>query len=186
MKLYILRHEERPPHNPGFETSLTEFGRHKAMFSLKNTLRSIQFTHVFSSPFPRVLQTIAPFARNNHDVSIEYGLAEGLTDPVFMSATDFAVVDPPCSLTGRKSAVDPNDYKFPESDERIRTRAKIFYYGLVADHKDHDHTILLASHKCICNALLELMTGEPRGLEDEYAMGKLATTDADSKIIWAN
>ena len=71
MKIYILRHEMRPLHDPRFMTELTEHGKHKAMFSLKNTLKNISFTHIYSSPFLRVLQTIAPYAENNHYVNIQ-------------------------------------------------------------------------------------------------------------------
>jgi len=185
MKIYILRHEERPSH-PGFLTELTEFGKHKAMFSLKNTLRNISFTHVFSSPFLRVLQTIAPYAENNHYVNIEYGLAEGLHDPVFASEDDFSLKESPCHISSYESVVDINNYKYYENDDMIRTRVKTFYNELIRQHKNKNHVILLACHKCICNVLLEIITGSFRDMSDPYEMGKLTTVDENGEILWIN
>tara|TARA_B100001250_G_C19671856_1_gene731836 strand:+ start:248 stop:805 length:558 start_codon:yes stop_codon:yes gene_type:complete len=185
MKIYVLRHEERP-NNPGFLTELTEFGKHKAMFSLKNTLKNISFTHVFSSPFLRVLQTIAPYVENNHYVNIEYGLAEGLHDPVFTSEDDFSIKETPCHLSNYESVVDINNYKYYENDDVIRNRVKTFYDDLIKNHKNENHVILLACHKCICNVLLENMTGLYHDMDDSYDMGKLTTVDENGEILWIN
>ena len=45
MKIYVLRHEDRPMNNPGFLTELTDIGKHKAIFSLKNTQKYIIYSH---------------------------------------------------------------------------------------------------------------------------------------------
>jgi broad specificity phosphatase PhoE len=186
MKIYVLRHEDRPMNNPGFLTELTDIGKHKAIFSLKNTLKNISFTHIFSSPFLRVLQTIAPYVENNHYVNIEYGLAEGLQDPVFEDEIDFTVTNSPCHLGSYESVVDINNYKYYEDEEIIRTRVKVFYDSLVMNYKNDNHIILLACHQCICNILLELMTKIPRGQDEEYNMGKLTTINEDNEIICIN
>ena len=186
MKIYLLRHEERPLDNPGFLTELTEFGKHKAMFSLKNTLKNIPFTHIFSSPFLRVLQTIAPYAENNHYVNIEYGLAEGLHDPIFVDQDDFTIKDSPCIVSNYESVVDVNNYRYYEDDDMIRHRVKLFYNELVNEHKNENHVVLLAAHKCICNVLIQLMTDIPRDMQDDFCMGKLATCSEDGEIIWIN
>ena len=186
MKIFVLRHEERPMDDPGFLTQLTEFGKHKAMFSLKNTLKNFSFTHIFSSPFLRVLQTIAPYAENNHYVNIEYGLAEGLHDPVFEDQNDFTIKDSPCITSSYDSVFDVNNYRYYENEDTIRSRVKMFYDDLVEKHKNENHTILLAAHQCICNILLELMTNQEREMDDTFGMGKLATCDENNEIIWIN
>ena len=186
MRIYILRHEQRPMNNPGFLTQLTEFGNHKAMFSLKNTLRNIPFTHIFSSPFLRVLQTIAPYVENTHYVNIEYGLAEGLHDKVFTEENDFTIRETPCIISNYESIFDINNYRYYEDEDTIKARVKTFYDSLVNKYKNENVVILLASHQCICNALLELMTDKSRNLTDDFAMGKLATCNKDNEIIWIN
>ena len=186
MKIYVLRHEQRPMDDPRFLTELTDSGKHKAMFSLNNTLKNIPFTHIFSSPFLRVLQTIEPYVKNNHYVNIEYGLAEGLHDPIFAGENDFTVKDPPCIISNYRSVIDVNNYRYYENEDMIRTRVRTFYDELVRNHKNENHVILLAAHECICNALIESITGMPRGLQDYFAMGKLATCSEEGEVIWVN
>jgi len=186
MKIYILRHEMRPIDDPRFMTELTEYGKHKAIFSLKNTLKNISFTHIFSSPFFRVLQTIAPYVENTHYVNIEYGLAEGLHDPIFEDQDDFTIKDPPCIISNYESVVDINNYRYCENEEVIKTRVKLFYNNLVSNHKNENHVILLAAHQCICNILIELITNRSRDINDDFGMGKLATCNENDEIIWIN
>ena len=129
---------------------------------------------------------IAPYAENNHYVNIEYGLAEGLHDPVFASEDDFSLKESPCHISSYESVVDINNYKYYENDDMIRTRVKTFYNELIRQHKNENHVILLACHKCICNVLLEIITGSFRDMGDPYEMGKLTTVDENGEILWIN
>ena len=73
-----------------------------------------------------------------------------------------------------------------EDDDMIRQRVKLFYNELVNEHKNENHVVLLAAHKCICNVLIQLMTDMPRDMQDDFGMGKLATCSEDGEIIWIN
>lgn len=186
MKIYILRHEQRPANDPGFLTELTAYGKHRAMFSLKNTLDNASIDHIYSSPFLRTLQTVAPFVGNNYCVNIEYGLAEGLCDTVFENQSDFQLDVPPCRVNDDyKSVIDRNNYRYPESNHLMRQRPRVFCDKLLEDYKNSHDNILLVTHKCVCNALLERITGSPRHLDASFNMGQLACVE-NGEIQWVN
>jgi len=195
MKIYILRHEERPIDNPSFLTELTDKGKITASNSLKNTLNNIEFTHIYSSPFLRALQTITPYVQQKHYVNIEYGLAEGLHDPIFKETNDFTIRTPPCYISNYKSVVDIEKYRYYEDTNAIKERVKTFYDELVSKHKNEHDIILLSSHQCICNILVELIQVDnrygkekenPRDMHEIFDMGKLAFIDDNNNIVWIN
>ena len=84
MKIYILRHEERfEP--PSFFTNLTPNGLHKSE-TLKYILERENIDLIFSSPFPRVLQTIRPYCDIKNltgQINIDYSLYETMYDKCF-------------------------------------------------------------------------------------------------------
>ena len=156
------------------------------MFSLKNTLENASIDCIYSSPFLRTLQTVAPFAGNNHPVNIEYGLAEGLFDPVFESGGSFQLNTFPCRVNETyESTVDRNNYVFPESTSRMRERVHMFCDRLTEMHHDSHDSVLLVTHKCICNTLLARLIGAPRDLEDDFGMGQLACVE-NGALRWVN
>ena len=84
MRLYILRHEERFE-SPKFYTQLTDIGLKKSEI-LKTILDKEELNLIFSSPFPRVLQTIKPYydlKKMSNAVCIDYALYETMFDPCF-------------------------------------------------------------------------------------------------------
>jgi broad specificity phosphatase PhoE len=187
MKIYLLRHEDRPINNPGFLTELTQLGKERSNNSLKNTLNNINFTHVYCSPFLRTIQTISPYVENKHYVNIEYGLAEGLHDEIFKNEFDCTVKNPPCHISNYKSIIDIEQYRYYEDEEQIRIRVGLFYKNLTENHKNEHHTILLVSHQCICNILLDnIRNVKERDIHEKYDMGKLVHVDETNEIIWVN
>lgn len=89
MYLTLLRHEERPPDDPRFFTSLTSEGTDRASTSLVDRLY-FSGPHVdpidviYCSPFLRTVQTVFPFARTTGlKIRIEPALYEFMEDPLF-------------------------------------------------------------------------------------------------------
>ena len=78
MRLLLLRHaESRPDHAlPEADWPLSERGREQAQ-QLIEALAAQQPDHLFSSPFRRALETIAPFAQwSNRAVTVDPAFAE--------------------------------------------------------------------------------------------------------------
>ena len=77
MKIYILRHEERPS-DCSFFTPLTKQGLINAkQLVLDINKQNINIDLILSSPFIRTLQTIYPYATNKKlKINLEYGLSE--------------------------------------------------------------------------------------------------------------
>ena len=59
MRLFLLRHEERPK-EVGFYTELTEEGKKNSINKVKQ-LEKLNIDKIFCSPFIRCVQTIEPF-----------------------------------------------------------------------------------------------------------------------------
>lgn len=66
MQIFILRHEEKT--NTGydgdtnFRCALTDAGKGRASWDLKQLIEQHGITKIYSSPFVRTLQTVAPYA----------------------------------------------------------------------------------------------------------------------------
>jgi hypothetical protein len=61
MRVFVVRHEKRPPEDATFLVSLTDAGAADAASSLLPQLQEAGITKVITSPFLRVLQTVAPY-----------------------------------------------------------------------------------------------------------------------------
>ena len=87
MKITLLRHEQRPPDDPRFFTTLTSDGLHRSATSLVTELLKQQdppIDAIYCSPFLRTVQTVAPFARHTGlPIRIEPALYEFMEDPLF-------------------------------------------------------------------------------------------------------
>ncbi len=60
---YLLRHAQSQPSDlPDPEWPLSELGRQQAQ-ALIPALQRLKLTHLFSSPYPRAVDTLAPFAK---------------------------------------------------------------------------------------------------------------------------
>ena len=186
MRLFFLRHEERPS-NPSFRTQLTEAGKLRAATSVKDKLSNLGITTIFSSPFVRVLQTIQPFVMESGlKVNIDFGVSEGLNSNVFVPSDTFS--PPPyidCNINpGHKSYYEEEFYYAPENEMDISQRVKIFLDILLKNYSHTNETILIATHKCVCNILIRLLTREVRHIDAPFEMGQISYLDNNElKII---
>lgn len=152
MKIYTLRHEERYD-CPKFYTQLTPKGLENSKL-LKNILDKENINLIFSSPFPRVLQTIQPycdFKNMNQSIHIDYSLYETMYDPYFTS-DEYPITlnkeDKEYYLINQnyKSTIPVTNITCPESENDVETRITIFVTNLIEKYKNTDMNILLASH----------------------------------------
>ncbi len=185
MRLFFIRHEERPD-NPAFKTQLTESGQFRAATSIKDKLSKLGITTIFSSPFIRVLQTIQPFVlESGVKVKIDFGVSEGLNSSVFVPSDTFSTPDIECNIDASHiSYYDEEFYYAPENEMDINQRVKIFLDVLLKRYGNTNETILIATHKCVCNILIRLISKEIRHIDAPFDMGQISYLDNNElKII---
>jgi broad specificity phosphatase PhoE len=178
VRLFVLRHEKRSPSDATFEASLTEKGTQNAQtLALKLADHVPSFTHIYSSPFLRCLQTIAPFCRRQQMcVRRDFALYERMskaTTPRDNSAhfrLDVVPSHPLYHLLDTQylsSSSIPLDAIQPEeSVAEVQARATIFATFVQQHHSAHD-VVLAVTHMSVVNALLHRADNAP------YAMGAL-------------
>ena len=152
--IYGLRHEERPE-DPGYFTHLTATGARNSL-QLGKSLPA--FTHVYTSPFVRCLETIEPFClRRGVMARREFALYERTEDPRFTPANYLVDVVP----QDQTDIVDPNYESFlapvgvrrNETAAQVRERAQGLLAHLREAHGPGDK-VLLVSHMSVINGLL--------------------------------
>ena len=175
MRIFFLRHEERPD-NPSFNTHLTMDGKARASTIVKDKLMRLGITTIFSSPFTRVLQTIQPFVKeSNLHVNIDFGVSEGLQDKVFVPSDTFSPPLVDCNINSNHiSFYDEEFYYAPENEMDINQRVKIFLDVLLKRYLHTDEVVLIATHKCVCNILIRLLTKEIRHIDAPFEMGQIS------------
>ena len=159
MRIYILRHEERYE-CPKFYTQLTPTG-FKNSELLISILDKEKINLIFSSPFPRVLQTIKPycnFKNMRQVVCIDYSLYETMYDPRFTNDeypiklnekdNEYYLIDP-----SYNSTIPLDNIICPESETDVEKRANIFFDKLIEKYKHTTLNILLASHASTLGSL---------------------------------
>lgn len=161
MKIYILRHEERPS-DCSFYTPLTKQGLNNAkQLILDLNDKGIKIDMIISSPFIRTLQTIYPYALNKKlKINLEYGLSEihskeciteravGMTLPEYI-AESFNYDD------AYKSIIKHNEIKYPENINDVKNRINKILKNLICAYKHTDTNILLVTHQSLCICALE-------------------------------
>ena len=173
MQVFVVRHEKRDHKDPTFLSPLLPEGMADAETVLVERISSIRPTHIYASPFLRVLQTVQPYiaqSRNTGNggseplhVNIEYSLYEspnpdgkGYVGQVHRDWNDTYFIQP-----DYVSFLDPDellgDWGFGES---ISERTARFLAHLKRTHEGTDARILLASHQYTIHSLLSLTTGQ--------------------------
>lgn len=165
MRVFVLRHAERSEHDATFHSPLIQDGLATAQ-SLAKTLASHnpRFTHIYSSPFVRCVQTIYPYCVQSAAtpaVRIENALYEfihegGGHDPATFRQSWDAEAYP--QLNGCVDASYASWWplaaiEYNESEVAMKTRVHGFYHRLKEKHGDND-VILLVTHQSPINALL--------------------------------
>lgn len=160
MKVYALRHQIRG-NDTSFYSPLTEMGKFLADNKTKPILNNLGITQIYSSPFYRTLETIEPYINqaNSKNVNLEYSLYEYLHPMLFNKYNYLNKLD---EKYYQKFKINPyyqsympmNALKFPESDEDIRKRVRMFLRMLIQKYKNTNEVILLVSHMKIIEALM--------------------------------
>ena len=161
MKIYILRHEDRFD-SPMFYTNLTPTG-YKNADNLKYILSKLNIDKIFSSPFPRTIQTIIPYCiQNNLDkqICIEYSLYETMFDPCF-TENNYQVTltekDNEFKYTNTKycSLINITNIKCPETAIDVQKRITKFIDMLIDCYESINSCILIVSHGAVFTSLIK-------------------------------
>ena len=184
MKIFILRHEDRPQ-DCSFFTPLTKIGLENSV-KLINLLDKHNINFIFSSPFIRTLQTIYPYASSKElSINVDYSLSElhhpdiiakqavGMSLPEYL-AESFKV-DPE-----NISIIKPNEIVYPESQKDLEIRVKRFFKNIITKYHNTKKNIVIVTHKAVCAVILNIIakikkinTLTPEFIEN-YEKGKLS------------
>jgi broad specificity phosphatase PhoE len=186
MKIYVLRHEDRPQ-DCSFFVPLTELGLENSV-KIAEKLKEENINLIFSSPFIRTLQTIYPYAREaNKDINLEYGLIEfhhpdiipakavGISLPEYLAKSFKYNPD-------YKTIIKPTDISYPEKNKDVIIRTKRVLKDIISKYYSTDNNIILVSHQNTCNAILQIVNSEsekfrgkiPDKLTKGYEKGKIS------------
>jgi broad specificity phosphatase PhoE len=158
MKIYILRHEDRPQ-DCSFFAPLTKVGLENAI-NLVPKLKKENINKIYCSPFIRTLQTIYPYSKeHNIKINIEYGLSElhhediipkkaiGINLPEYLAESFNYNPE-------YKSIIKPNDIVYPEKDKHVKKRLKKLLKKIIEENQKTNNNIILVTHQALClNAL---------------------------------
>jgi len=161
MKIYILRHEERPS-DCSFFVPLTKNG----LINSKNLIECLKKENInliYSSPFIRTLQTINPYSENSKlKINIEYGLGEIQHEKIMtknganLELPDYLldIFNYNCSY---KTIIQNKDIKYPETEEDVNNRFKKILKQIILENYNKNINILLVTHRTLCNYALKLV-----------------------------
>lgn len=167
MKVYFVRHGETVWNTlkifQGIKNSpLTEFGKEQTK-KLKNYLKDIEFTHFYSSPLGRALETINILTEDRENAKIEIisdfreinmGNMEGIPRDDFEAAYPIEFYN----LWNNGKEYDPSAFE-GETLESVYERAGKGLKKLAENHKDED-VILIVSHGVALEAIFANIKGE--------------------------
>jgi len=178
MKLIILQHEEK--YNSSlFFTPLTEQGKNNSN-KLKDILPE-NIDIIFSSPFLRTLETIYPYCKKyNKKVNTENAFYEFCEEPDFNTynyrhwiteykKTNYYYLNDIIN-NNYKSKIFVSNILFPEDKINIQNRVFPFIYNICKKYKNTDKTILIVTHKTICNFIKKCFNKNHK-IDSEFLMG---------------
>jgi len=159
MKIYLLGHEERYE-PPLFYTNLTPKGFAQSE-KLKDILNTEKIDLIYSSPFPRVLQTLMPYCLENNmeqKVNIEYSLYETMYDNCFTKDNyQIKLTDKDKEFVLANPIYMPfitiNDIKCPENNIDVKLRVNHFINYIINIYKNTNVNILIASHASVLSEI---------------------------------
>lgn len=175
MRLFVLRHAERAADDATFASPLLPQGEATAA-ALATTLAADhpRFTHVYTSPFLRCVQTLAPYcaATTARTVRVDNALYEWIRGDAGHDPTHHQRAWPWGTHPHLDAHLDASyaswwplaAIPYDESEEAMRTRVRAFRAHLEEVHSPDD-VVLLVTHLSAINALLH------RADEAPFAMG---------------
>jgi 2,3-bisphosphoglycerate-dependent phosphoglycerate mutase len=161
MKIYILRHEDRPE-DCSFFVPLTKNGLINAR-KLVQILKKENINLIFSSPYLRTLQTINPYIEaTKYKVNLEYGLEEiQHQDIIPKKAINMVLPDYLAEFfnynCNYETIIKPENIKYPETEEDVMKRFKKIIKKLITDYYEKDINILLVTHQTFCNIGIKIV-----------------------------
>ena len=150
MKIYFLRHEDRYK-TTSFFTPLTPNGKKNAV-KLIYTLRSLNITQIYSSPFLRTLQTIEPYVKKfKKKINLENSIRETNTLKVLTKKESKYDLPEDFFLKFNinkkyKSFLKKDKIIYPEELSYLKKRFNNFLKSLIEKYHKSDDNILLVSH----------------------------------------
>ena len=191
MRLYLLRHERRAGHDRTFHSPLLPDGLMRAadLASAIETEVGDTQCYIYSSPFVRCLQTIAPYARrNSKKVRREYALYERITAAEKDCADnvvnfypnnfihDIERTNPLHALLdlSYESRLSQNNITWDETVSHVACRARPFCDDILRTHGHENCAVILVSHMSIVNTILNRDDGAA------FPMGGLVRVDLES------
>jgi len=193
MRVYVVRHEKRDRGDATFLSLLLPEGHADAQGRLIDVIERIDPTHIYTSPFLRVLQTVKPYVEARHRdgqapllLNVDYSLYESPNpDP----AGAIGEVNPDWV---DEFFIDSSYRSFlPASrlasgwgfNETLPERAAAFLAHLAELHGDDPEArVLLASHQYTIHSLMSLATGQDVK-EMNFPQGKVAELDWQQALL---
>ena len=180
MRLYVLRHAQRAPDDPTFDSPLLPEGQETATeLATKLKTSCPPFTHLYTSPFLRCVQTIAPYCQaSERVVRVEHALYEYIRadaghDPVAFRRSWEQGTHPEldaCVDRTYASWWPLTALTYDESETTMRRRVRAFVAHLREQHAADD-VVLLVTHLSAINAILD------RPDETDCAMGSVVEVE---------
>lgn len=183
LRMYVIRHEKRPPEDPTFFVSLTPEGMADAESVVCETLDEIGVTAIYASPFKRVLQTVQPYHSGSEfmqaagGIKVDWSLYEHPEpNPTPVSTIPDEFLEEFDIDGSYKSYIDPTKaHSMNHSVEDVQQRLQNFVEFLSKLHEDGE-VVLLATHQTSVHALLSMASGIPMDCFD-VPMGKVIELD---------
>lgn len=177
MRLYILRHEQRPI-DCSFFVPLSYTGLKNAV-SLSIILEKHNINFIISSPFIRTLQTIHPYAKTkNIPINVEYALSE-IHHPDIIAKNAVGTILPEyiakhfnCN-NKYKSILKYNNIQYPEDLTLLANRVIPFFQYIFKLYYHTNKNIVLVTHQSICQTILKCINVNANDLLASYPKGKL-------------
>lgn len=179
MKIYILRHEDRPQ-DCTFFSPLTEIGLRNAK-RLIPVLKENNINLIFSSPFIRTLQTVNPFLKEtNQTVNIEYGLSE-IHHPDIIPPKSVGLILPGYLAKHYNynpeyiSFIKHNEIKYPENTKDCQNRMMKVIKHIIGKYYKTNLNILIVTHQGLCDTMIKIInkfsSDYKQKLSNEISMG---------------
>jgi broad specificity phosphatase PhoE len=162
MKIFVLRHEDRPA-DATFFCPLTEEGLDNSI-KLVDILSKQNIDLIYSSPYIRTLQTVYPYAKKkNIKINPEHSLVE-IQHPQLIPIESYKINLP--SYIGEQfncnpnyiSLLNPADHTYPEDEKSVTKRVKSFLTKLIREQAEKNHNILIVTHQIVINCILKIAT----------------------------